>query len=76
LVYYTAQEFKPYHLGFHIGEDDFEAMLQRLQENSIAYGNDPREPYNMRTDHPFGGNGLYFLDLNGHLFEIMTQVKS
>jgi hypothetical protein len=76
LAYYTTQDFTPYHLGFHIGDEEFEGILQRLQENNISYGNDPREVTNLRTDHPFGGKGLFFLDLNGHLLEVMTVVES
>lgn len=51
LVYYTTQDFTPYHLGFYIGDEEFEGILQRLQENGVTYGNDPREVTNMRTDH-------------------------
>jgi catechol 2,3-dioxygenase-like lactoylglutathione lyase family enzyme len=76
LDFYKAEGFKSYHLGFHIGEDDFDAIFSRLQARGICYGNDPREPTNMRTDHLFGGRGLYFVDPNGHLFEIMTKVAA
>jgi catechol 2,3-dioxygenase-like lactoylglutathione lyase family enzyme len=76
LDFYKAVSFKGYHLGFHIGEDDFDAIFSRLQSRGICYGNDPREPTNMRTDHLFGGRGLYFMDPNGHLIEIMTKVAA
>jgi len=70
-----ADPVPSYHLGFHIGEDDFQPILERLQAAGVLYGNDPRETTNMRTDHPFGGMGLFFVDANGHLFEIMTKIK-
>ena len=73
IAFVQADQFKSYHLGFHISEDDFEPILRRLQAAGVAYGNDPREPANLRTDHPFGGQGLFFVDPNGHLFEVMTQ---
>ena len=38
----------------------------------VVRGSNPREVTNRRTDHPFGGKGLFFVDPNGHLFEIMT----
>ncbi len=63
----------PSHLGFHISEADFAGILSRLQAAGVLYGNDPREPANMQTDHPFGGHGLFFLDANGHLYEVMTH---
>jgi catechol 2,3-dioxygenase-like lactoylglutathione lyase family enzyme len=73
LAFIQADQFQSYHLGFHIGEENFEGILSRLQEAGVPYGNDPREPANMRTDHPFGGQGVFFLDPNHHLFEVMTK---
>jgi catechol 2,3-dioxygenase-like lactoylglutathione lyase family enzyme len=64
------------HLGFHVSDGDFEAILSRLQAAGVPYGNDPRERTNFRTDHPFGGRGLFFVDANGHLFEVMTKVRA
>ena len=55
-----------------IGRQD--GILARLRARGIAFGNDPRDQTNGRTDHPFGGRGLFFLDPNGHLFEVMTRV--
>jgi len=73
LSFMKADQFAGYHLGFHIGEDDFDLILSQLQTAGVPYGNDPRESTNLRTDHPFGGRGLFFVDPNGHLFEVMTQ---
>lgn len=73
IAFVQAGQFAGYHLGFHIGEDDFDPILSQLQAAGVAYGNDPHEPANMRTGHPFGGRGLFFVDPNGHLFEVMTQ---
>ena len=73
IAFIKAEQFQSYHLGFHIGEEDFDRILSRLQEAGVPYGNDPREHSNMRTDHPFGGRGVFFLDPNNHLFEVMTK---
>jgi catechol 2,3-dioxygenase-like lactoylglutathione lyase family enzyme len=74
LDFCSTKNFEGHHIAFHVGEDDFDAILGRLQALGMSYGNSPREPTNGRTDHLFGGHGLYFLDPNGHLFEIMTKV--
>jgi catechol 2,3-dioxygenase-like lactoylglutathione lyase family enzyme len=74
ISFMKTEQVSGYHLGFHIGEDDFGAILSRLQAAGVAYGNDPRDSTNLRTDHPFGGRGLFFVDANGHLFEVMTKV--
>ena len=75
LTFMHAEQVPGYHLGFHIGEADFDAILSRLQAAGVPYGNDPRDTTNRRTHHPFGGRGLFFVDANGHLFEVMTQVR-
>src|SRR5262245_56585867 len=67
-----AEQVSVYHLGVHIGDDDFDGIVRRLQAAVVSYGNDPRDTTNMRTDHPFGGRGLFFVDSNGLLFEVMT----
>jgi catechol 2,3-dioxygenase-like lactoylglutathione lyase family enzyme len=74
LDYANVENVQTYHIAFHVSDDDFEGILSRLQARGIVYGSNPREIDNMRTDHPFGGKGLYFLDLNNHLFEVMTKV--
>jgi len=76
LDFCTAQDFQGHHLAFHVGADEFEAILSRLQAMGLSYGNNHRELTNMKTDHPFGGKGVYFLDPSGHLFEIMTKVAA
>jgi catechol 2,3-dioxygenase-like lactoylglutathione lyase family enzyme len=76
LDFCTAKDFEGHHIAFHVGEDDFDAIFGRIKAMGVGYGNDPRDPTNGKTDHPFGGRGLYFLDPNGHLFEIMTQVEA
>lgn len=73
IAFYHADQFQPYHVGFHIGEEVFDLILANLQAIGWSYGNHPQEPGNLRTDHPFGGRGLYFIDPNGHLFEVMTK---
>jgi catechol 2,3-dioxygenase-like lactoylglutathione lyase family enzyme len=74
LDYANVEHVQTYHIAFHVSDDDFEGILSRLQAQGIPYGSRPQEIDNMRTDHPFGGQGLYFLDLNNHLFEVMTKV--
>lgn len=74
VVFLTTPEVAALHLGFHIAEEDFDGILARLRARGIAFGNDPRDQTNGRTDHPFGGRGLFFLDPDGHLFEVMTRV--
>jgi catechol 2,3-dioxygenase-like lactoylglutathione lyase family enzyme len=76
VAFLRAAQVTGYHLGFHIGEGDFDGILSRLQAAGVPYGNDPRDTTNLQTDHPFGGRGCFFTDSNGHLFEVMTKVQA
>ncbi|HEY1017000.1 MAG TPA: VOC family protein [Herpetosiphonaceae bacterium] len=75
LLFLRAEQVQPYHFAFHVSEELVGAIAGRLAEAGIAYGNDPRDHANMRTDHPFGGQGLFFLDPDNHLIEVMTVVR-
>ncbi|HEY0735291.1 MAG TPA: hypothetical protein VGD69_10340 [Herpetosiphonaceae bacterium] len=75
VFFLQVERFEPYHLGFHVSDADVDQIVGQLTAANIPYGNDPRDHTNMRTDHPFGGRGLFFLDPNGHLLEVMTIVR-
>ena len=61
------------HLAFHVDEAAVEKVKTNLKKLGVDYGSDPRDPYNGRDDHPFGGKGIFFHDPNGHFFEVMTR---
>lgn len=68
-----ADTFEGHHYAFHVGEDEFDAILGRLQAEGIAYGSGPGSPTNGQINTRRGGRGLYFPDPDGHLMEIMTR---
>lgn len=61
------------HVAFHLTEEQFDTVFENLKAMNIVYGDDPRAPDNMGTQHPFGGRGAFWTDDNGHLFEVMTR---
>lgn len=47
--------------------------VERLNERGIAFGNDPEDEANGRTDDPLGGSGrAYFRDRDGHFYELVA----
>jgi catechol 2,3-dioxygenase-like lactoylglutathione lyase family enzyme len=68
------EQFESHHLAFHVGEDEFDAILARLQAKGLTYGSEPGAQDNMQINRRLGGRGLYFRDPNGHSFEVMTRV--
>lgn len=61
------------HMAFNVEGKTFEKILKRLQKKNIAYGSSPYDTENERTDHDFAPRGLFWRNLDGCLFEIMTD---
>lgn len=64
--------FQPQHYAFLVGEDDFDAILARIEERSLAYWADPAHQQEGRINHHDGGRGLYWEGPDGHNLEIIT----
>jgi catechol 2,3-dioxygenase-like lactoylglutathione lyase family enzyme len=67
-----AKNFDFHHYTFHVGDEEFDAMLTRVREAELAFGSDPWSR-NGTVNHRHGGRGFYFDDPNGHVFELMTR---
>ncbi|MGW4049842.1 VOC family protein [Streptomyces sp. NPDC004779] len=74
LDFYQAAEgpIQDQHYAFLVRDEDFDAMIDRLEAAGVTYYADPahRQPHQVNT--LFGGRGAYFDDPDGHNMEIMT----
>ncbi|MFH9859799.1 VOC family protein [Streptomyces sp. NPDC017202] len=61
------------HYAFLVAEEQFDAMIARLDAVGVTYYADPRHTEPGRTNGLFGGRGAYFADPDGHNLEIMTR---
>lgn len=64
--------FESHHYAFHIDEEEFDAIFERVKAESIAYGSGPGSMEDMQINHRGGGRGFYFRDPNGHSLEVLT----
>ena len=62
-----------HHYAFRVDEETFDACLSRVQGAGIVYGSDPDDAKNGKTNTHNVGRGFYYLDLDGHLMELLTQ---
>jgi catechol 2,3-dioxygenase-like lactoylglutathione lyase family enzyme len=69
----NAESFEPHHYAFHVGDDEFDAIFERVQETGLAWGSEPRSPTNRQVNTRKGGRGIYFHDPDGHLLELLTR---
>lgn len=71
LEFMTVPEPAPVHLAFAVDAATFDAVLGRMRERGVAFGNRPYDWTNGRVDHPLCSRGLFFRDASGHLYEVM-----
>jgi catechol 2,3-dioxygenase-like lactoylglutathione lyase family enzyme len=63
----------PQHYAFLIGEDDFDAVLGRIEDAGLDHWADPARSRPGEINHNDGGRGVYFPDPDGHLLEVITR---
>jgi catechol 2,3-dioxygenase-like lactoylglutathione lyase family enzyme len=65
-------DFPGHHYAFLVDDDTFDAIMERIRRDGIAYWADPRQrlPGQINTNH--GGRGVYFDDPAGHHLEAIT----
>jgi len=69
----TDEEVAPQHYAFLIDEDDFDAIFARMRERGLDYWADPGRTQRGEINRNDGGRGLYFLDPDRHVLEIITR---
>ena len=65
-------EFESHHYAFKVSEEEFDEIFGRIRAEGILYGSGPRSLDDMDINHRGGGRGVYFLDPNGHVLELLT----
>ena len=74
LDFEDAGEVQSMHIAFLVDEAVFDAGYKRLQELGTATFADPMRSQPGEINHRFGGRGVYFVDPDGHFFELMTAL--
>lgn len=72
LDFLSGGPVEPQHYAFLVDEDEFDLIRRRILDRSLDYWADParRRPGQVNTND--GGRGLYWLDPDGHVLEIIT----
>ncbi|MFB8244360.1 VOC family protein [Streptomyces sp. NPDC055952] len=75
LDYYEKRDepVQPQHYAFLVPDEQFDAMIGRLEALGVTYYADPSHTEPGRVNDLFGGRGAYFADPDGHNMEIMTR---
>src|SRR5205085_1853854 len=71
LDYDTRDPIEPTHYAFLVGDDEFDAIYQRVLDRGITYWADPLHKHEGKLNK--NGRGFYFLDPSGHNMEVLTR---
>ncbi len=69
----NAETFERHHYAFHVGDEEFDAILARVKAAGLKYGSEPNAQDNGQINTRRGGRGVYFRDPNGHSLELLTR---
>ncbi len=72
LDFEEAADFEVHHYAFKVSEAEFDAIFGRIKADGVIFGSGPRSLENMQINRRNGGRGVYFRDLDGHIFELLT----
>lgn len=67
-----AGEFDIHHYCFSVTDDEFDVILGRIAEKGIPYRSSPHGPMDMKFSTEYGGKNLYWVDADGHVWEMLT----
>jgi catechol 2,3-dioxygenase-like lactoylglutathione lyase family enzyme len=66
-------EVHPRHYAFLVTEEEFDAIFGRIRAGGLDYWADPFQQQRGEINTHDGGRGVYWLDPNGHVLEIITR---
>ena len=73
LLFDEDTSFDSHHYAFHVSEDEFDAIFERIKTAGLSYGSAPWRLDDGKLSDWNGGRGVYFKDPNGHVLELMTM---
>lgn len=68
----NSDRFGSHHYAFKVSDEEFDQIFARLKAEGVVYGSSPSATDDMKINHNYGGRGVYFIDANGHILEMLT----
>ena len=63
-----------HHVAFAVSAAEFTAIVDRLRQRGVDFGNDPEDPTNGQTEDVLGSQGrVYFRSPDGHFLEVTVS---
>lgn len=71
--YQTPEHLAVQHYAFLVSDSEFDATFERIRARGLPFWADPARTQAGQINHHDGGRGVYFLDPDGHVMEIITR---
>jgi catechol 2,3-dioxygenase-like lactoylglutathione lyase family enzyme len=68
----TDEAFPVEHFCFRVSDEEFDAILKRIDAAGIGWRSDVRGPNDRQVGHAGGGRNIYWDEPDGHRWEILT----
>ena len=75
LDFVERELFEPLHLAFHVTDEEFDGILERLRGDEWPYGSGGGAWNDGHVNTQRFGRNVYFRDPNGHSLELLTRAE-
>lgn len=72
LDFAERDSFASHHYCFHVSDDEYDGIYERVLAASIVYRSTPMGPDDMQINTRLGGRNFYWTDSDGHVWEVLT----
>jgi catechol 2,3-dioxygenase-like lactoylglutathione lyase family enzyme len=72
LLFDKDDGFGSSHYAFHVSDEEFDQIFQRVKDEGVAFGSAPGRLTDGQLNDWNGGRGVYFKSPDGHVLELMT----
>lgn len=72
LDFMNQEKFTLNHYSFKVTDDQFDEIFGRVKEEGLVFGAGHQIIDDGKINNYYGGRGVYFRDLDGHVLEIQT----
>ncbi len=72
LDFAERDSFASHHYCFHVSDDEYDGIFERMVAAGIIYRSTPMGPDDMQINTRLDGRNFYWTDSDGHIWEVLT----